>query len=247
MTHHFVSLTVKIPALLRHLRDVKAHALARADEGALIKTAFAETFGEGRWPKPFAVRRRGNDGSYEVLAYTKHSPEDLASIYSPLPSLADAVPLSAIRGYPLVAPKLGTELRFHVTLCPMIRTYGDRKRGVKARERDVYTVETERAVATGSDPRDRMALYRDFLIERVVGAEVMAAQPVGFTLAKVHRGKRDAAHRFAVPSMTFSGILRVTDPAAFLQTITTGIGRQRTYGYGMILLGAAAPKVIGSD
>jgi CRISPR system Cascade subunit CasE len=248
MTYHFVSLTVKIPALLRHLREVKAHALARADEGVLIKTAFAESFGEGNWPKPFVVRRRGHDGSYEILGYSKRSPEELASIYSPIPSLAEAVPLSSIRGYPLTAPAAGTELRFYTTICPMIRGYSCKEKGIRGRERDAYTVETEKAKAKGRDPRERMQVYHDFLSDRMMGVELLSAQPIGFSFTKVLRGKErkhpedDDTHRFAVPSVTFSGILRVTDPADFLQTITTGIGRQRTYGYGMILLGAAAPR-----
>jgi len=130
----------------------------------------------------------------------------------------------------------------------MVRTYSDRSRGIKGRERDIYTIETEKAAAvereTGkkTDPRDRMAVYRDFLVQRMLGADIVMAQPMGFSLAKVHRGKGESVHRFSVPSVTFSGMLRVTDPVSFLQTITTGIGRQRTYGYGMVLLGAAAPR-----
>jgi CRISPR system Cascade subunit CasE len=250
MTHHFVSLVVKVPALLRHLSEVKAHALARADEGTLIKTAFAESFGAGRWPKPFAVRQRGLDGSYEILAYTKHSPEELASIYSPVPSLAAAVPLSSIRGYPLTAPRSGTELRFHITFCPMVRTYSDSgnglHQGIRGRERDSYTIETERASADGRKPLDRMMVYREFLDKRMAGADIVLAHPTGFGLDRIQRGKGRHVHRFAVPSVTFSGVLRVADPEIFLETVTSGIGRQRTYGYGMILLGASAPRVSSS-
>jgi CRISPR system Cascade subunit CasE len=242
MTHHFVSITVKIPALLRHLKDVKAFDLMRADEGALIKTAFAESFGAGRWPKPFCVRRRGNDGSYEILGYTDRSPEELAAIYSPLPSMSEAVLVDSIRGYPLSLPREGTELRFHIALCPMIRTYSDPSKATRGRERDVYTIEVEKAKQKDETPRDRMEVYREFLVQRMLGAEVLSAQPMGFSLAKVLRGKGEGTHRFAVPSVSFSGILRVTDPLAFLSTVTTGIGRQRTYGYGMILLGASAPR-----
>ena len=248
MTHHFVSLTVKIPALLRHLKGVRAYDLMRADEGALIKTAFAETFGAGQWPKPFCVRRRGNDGLYEILGYTKRSPEELVSIYSPLPSMAEAVPVDSIRGYPLNLPREGTELRFHITLCPMVRTYSDPSKAIKGRERDVYTIEVEKAAeeervsGKKTHPRNRMEVYLEFLAQRMLGVDIVVAQPMGFSLDKVLRGKGEATHRFAVPSVSFSGILRVTDPSAFLSTVTTGIGRQRTYGYGMILLGAAAPR-----
>jgi CRISPR system Cascade subunit CasE len=242
--HHFVSLTVRVPALLRYLSDVKAHALSYADEGALIKTAFAETFGAGNWPKPFSVRRRGTGGDYEILAYSQHSPESLASIYRPTPRLAEALPINLVKGYPVTAPITGAEMRFHTTLCPMVRTYSDASRGIKGRERDVYTLETEKATTEGRDPRDRMHVYKDFLVQRIAGAEVLAAQPMGFSLVRIHRGKEDSARRFAVPSVTFSGILRVIDQAAFLDTVVSGIGRQRTYGFGMILLGAAAPKSV---
>lgn len=242
MTIHFVSLTVRVPALLRYLRSVNRSGVERADEGYLIKTAFSEVFGAGQWPKPFAIRHRGPTGDYEILAYSERSPDDLTSIYSPLPGLAAAVPLESITGYPLRMPKTGTELRFHITLCPMVRTYSDLSRGIKGRERDVYTLEQERAEAAGRDPLDRMTVYREYLIPRMAGADVVVAQPVAFSLAQVQRGKGDFLHRFAVPSVAFSGILRVSDPEAFLETVSTGIGRQRTYGHGMILLGASAPK-----
>jgi CRISPR system Cascade subunit CasE len=242
VTHHFLSLTVQIPALLRHLRAVKATRLSHGDEGMLIKTALSETFGAGNWPKPFFVRNRPKSGSYDVLAYSRRSPDDLRSIYMPLPSLAEAVPVDGIMGYPLPAPKAGTELRFHITFCPMVRTYSDRSRGIKGRERDVYTIEVEKNL-NEADRRDRMTVYRDFLVERLVGAEIVSVQPQGFKLETVRRGKDDNDRKFAVPAATFAGTLRVTDPEAFLEIVGTGIGRQRTYGFGMLLLGAAAPKI----
>jgi hypothetical protein len=143
----------------------------------------------------------------------------------------------------------------------MVRTYSDRSRGIKGRERDLYTLEKEKASETeivtgkisvssgcvprvggGVPPQDKMTVYRNFLVQRMLGAEILSAQPMGFSLVKVTRGKADGVHRFSVPAATFSGALRVADPEVFLRTITTGIGRQRTYGLGMVLLGAAAPR-----
>lgn len=240
--HHFVSLTVRVPSLLRYLSGVKMASLSYADEGALIKTAFAESFGGGEWPKPFAVRRRGGDGNYEILAYSRHSADALTSIYRPVPALADAIPVDRIMGYPLIAPAEGTALKFHTTFCPMVRTHSDKAKGSKGRERDVYTLEIEKAKEQERPSEDRMVVYRRFLDDRMKGARIIAAQPVGYSLTQVQRKTTDGTHRFAVPSITFSGFLTVTDPPKFLETIIGGIGRQRTYGFGMILLGAAAPK-----
>jgi CRISPR system Cascade subunit CasE len=241
MTHHFLSLTVQIPSLLRHLRQVKATRLGHGDEGMLIKTALSETFGAGNWPKPFFVRSRPQSGSYDVLAYSSRSPDELKSIYMPLPSLADAVPLDGIKGYQLTSPAAGTELRFHITFCPMVRTYSDKSKGIKGRERDVYIQEIEQN-RNEADRRDRMTVYRDYLAERLSGVKLLSIQPLGFKMEPIRRGKGEQEHRFTVPTATFAGMLRVTDPAAFLETVVTGIGRQRTYGFGMLLLGAAAPK-----
>ena len=46
-----------------------------------------------------------------------------------------------------------------------------------------------------------------------------------------------------VPDAVLEGIFKVTDPAAFEQTLTQGIGRQRAYGRGYIRLEAMRPSL----
>jgi hypothetical protein len=239
---HFISLTVRVPHLLRYLKNAGAAKVSYSDEGSLIKTALSESFGGHQWPKPFFVRVRKPNGDYEVLAYSRSSAEKLASAYSPLPGLSDALPIDSLFGYPLREPAPGTELKFYLEMCPMIRVNRISEKGTRKQERDLFGLEVERARQEGRVPEDRMAVYNKFLVDRMKGAEVITTHPVGFRIARVDRKTRDGSHSFGVPAVSLSGILRVTNPKVFLDTVSVGIGRQRTYGMGMILLGAAAPK-----
>lgn len=62
------------------------------------------------------------------------------------------------------------------------------------------------------------------------GFAVIQAQVVGYKENKIRK------HRFTVKSVTFEGILQVTDTKKFKQALVQGIGREKAYGCGMITI-----------
>lgn len=62
------------------------------------------------------------------------------------------------------------------------------------------------------------------------GFKVIQAQVVGYKENRIRK------HGFTVKSVTFEGILQVTDAKKFKQALTEGIGREKAYGCGMITI-----------
>ena len=250
MTLHFVQFSVSLPAVIRHLKVTgRQNLLRNSDEGLLLKAALNEAFGQkdadGQqiWPKPFQIVRRLNDGTATAVAYSPLSAEGLKQAWQPMPSLAPAFDLKELFGYEMTEIPAGTKQRFSICFCPMVSTYGDRAKGIKPIQLDAYRLEHLRAEREGLEPRVRGEVYLDYVrsrLEPAVGLE--SVYMGGFTLAKVAREKPGTKGDMTieVPIATVHGQLQVTDPAAFHNLLRTGIGKRRTYGLGMILLGASA-------
>ena len=62
------------------------------------------------------------------------------------------------------------------------------------------------------------------------GFTIIQAQVVGYKENKIRK------HRFTVKSVTFEGILQVTDIEKFKQALKQGIGREKAYGCGMVTI-----------
>lgn len=58
-----------------------------------------------------------------------------------------------------------------------------------------------------------------------------------FRLATVTRRRHDrSVRRFARPDAEFAGVLAIEDGATFSRALARGLGRHRSFGFGMILL-----------
>ncbi len=83
--------------------------------------------------------------------------------------------------------------------------------------------------------RDRPAVYRDWLAARLEGAARLdheRTEMVAFERSRVSRGRASLEG----PDATFHGELVVIDPAAFHTLLARGVGRHRSFGFGMLLL-----------
>ena len=105
-------------------------------------------------------------------------------------------------------------------------------------EQDAFLVAVER----GETNIEREGVYTRYLAERLPGATVEQAKLTRFQLLKMtrpHRGASAPASGLAqrvIPDAVLEGILAVTDPAIFKQTLMQGVGRQRAYGRGYVRL-----------
>ena len=82
--------------------------------------------------------------------------------------------------------------------------------------------------------RSRQDQGKDLPLKGGANLDTESVTLVSFQRTRAHR----KLHRRHIegPDAVMRGILTVTDPDAFAETLAHGIGRHRAYGYGMLLL-----------
>jgi CRISPR associated protein len=89
---------------------------------------------------------------------------------------------------------------------------------------------------------EREGVYTRYLIECLKGASVEHAKLTRFRLEQMSRPHRGASAppsgvaQRVVPDAVLEGVLTVADPTVFIQTLMSGVGRQRAFGRGYVRL-----------
>jgi hypothetical protein len=221
--------------VLAAARAVALSHTARHDADMLLKTTLTEALG-GAVVRPWSLHRQlGSVAS--ILGYSGIPIGEIENrLETSLPSVRGAV--KAIHGHMLPELKSGQEFRFSVRLCPTIRVTPSKDRSHAHGEQDAFLV----AVQRGETNIEREGVYTRYLAERLSGASIEQAKLTRFKLLKMtrpHRGVSAPESGLAqrvTPDAVLKGILTVTDPAVFAQTLLQGVGRQRAYGRGYIRL-----------
>ena len=208
------------------------------DEGYAMHCFLAGVFGELA-PQPFRViipRRKGNRRGV-LYGYGRADAEALRGVAAQFadPLQARVMPGSSLDGKPMPTMwKAGTRLGFEVLTRPTVRrARGNRNPGGEV---DAFQREAER-YPPGAMPRSREAVYRDWLseqFERHGGAELESASLASFQRTRSIRALRRKP--FEGPTALLRGTLTVTDSDGFTRLLGRGVGRHRSYGYGMLLL-----------
>ena len=97
---------------------------------------------------------------------------------------------------------------------------------------------------------DRQAVYREWTLTALARAGGATPVPDSIVLRAVRRsrlhtgdnvgrGRRGGAAPVEGPDVVVDGLLEVANPAAFCALLARGIGRHRSFGFGMILLAPA--------
>ncbi len=146
----------------------------------------------------------------------------------------------------------GRRLGFDVRIRPIVRLERDTSRippdvqrsfregGLRpGKECDAFLYEAIRHTEKGGMTRTREQVYAEWLsarFEQKGGAtlELDSVNLVSFQRTRAHRKLR--ARHTEGPDAVMRGVLTVTDPEAFASTLAQGIGRHRSYGFGMLLL-----------
>jgi CRISPR system Cascade subunit CasE len=153
-----------------------------------------------------------------------------------LPSIRMAI--KAVYGHALPALTAGQKFRFSVRLCPMKRITPSKDKSHAHGEIDAFLV----AVRRGEKNIDREGVYTRYLIERLKGSTVERAKLTRFRLEQMSRPHRGASRppsgvaQRVVPDAVLEGVLKVSDPELFMQTLMSGVGRQRAFGRGYVRL-----------
>ena len=204
-----------------------------------------ESFGELA-PRPFRVMtpRGGQRGClYGYGGADADALRDAAATFA-CPIQASVIPAATLQSKPMPSEwqtdkRLGFEVRIRPTR-RLTRPIGDTGKCHVA-ERDAFLMQ---ALDETTETRSREAVYQDWLSERLVrcgGATLESATLQSFQRTRAVRKQR--ARYSEGPDALMRGNLVVTDGDAFADLLSTGVGRHRAYGYGMLLLRPPASPV----
>ncbi len=223
------------------------------DLGYLAHCALEELFGPELAPKPFSLPTptAGAGGGHgrviPVLGYTTATADALrehAQTFAD-PGVHALCLWSELADKPMPARfEAGKRLGFTARVCPVVRRSKTGEHQEKSgAEIDAFLSACRRVAPDVEVSRE--GVYVDWLrmeFERRGGATLDAARMVRFerqVLAR--RGAPDAkgqrtAHRTERPDAQMEGTLTVTDAALFDAMLRRGLGRHRSFGFGMMLL-----------
>jgi CRISPR system Cascade subunit CasE len=254
VTLHLVQILPDSAALVRFAHGA---GLPQDDPGYLWHRALRDAFGPSA-PQPYRSLDSGGQ-PVRLLGYGMAGEDQLREALTlAAPDLSRVFPPDRIRSKELPLPfAAGRRLAFETRVCPIVRTRSSD--GTRQRELDAFV---HHALGMEHEPRpDRESVYRVWLADRLAaaGCRLVAARMTSFCLGPLVRrrhvppaapvpaedgparrllamDRRTAARR---PEVVFDGVLEVTDSDVFTRLLSTGIGRHRAFGFGMLLLRSA--------
>jgi len=238
MTLHLLELPVSLREIHRWTAQRGIAGQNRIDEGKALHHLLSEVFGPAvAQPFRLLVAPRASRGT--LYAYADQSAETLVRSASAIlgPSEATVLPLTKLKSCPRPQEtwKRGMILGFDLKVRPVIRLSStiDGSSGIitKGSEIDAFLAQTLR----DGETHDREAVYRDWLTKRMEGAaeiDQKATHLVAFQRRKIFRGRR----WIEGPDAVFHGTITIRDTNRFHTLLSKGVGRHRSYGYGMLLL-----------
>ena len=208
------------------------------DEGYAMHCLLAETFGETA-PKPFRlITPRGRGIQRGVLyGYARVNAEHLADSAAIFADPLQALVLPRESIHTKVMPtdwKLGSRLGFEVLVRPVIRQ--TRNADNPGAERDAFQREAEQ-LPKGGKPPSREEVYTRWLsdqLDRHGRAQLVECRLRSFQRVRVVRQMHGPS--VEGPNAVLQGMLTIGDPKRFTTLLSKGVGRHRSYGYGMLLL-----------
>jgi len=240
---NLIRLPVNMPELNRF---AESRALVRRgvlDEGLMLHHILSETFGPGTL-QPFRLMVAHGQRRATLYAYTGQDADVLQKTAEVVatPDILTVLDISALAAKPL--PKqaftTGKRLGFDIKLRPVVRLHKESKEARAGAERDAFQLEAscdhpDSRGAMAKSGRTRAVVYMDWLTARLGKAATLERETTRLTSFQRVRALR-GGKIIEGPEAILHGTLRIDDPAAFSDMIRKGIGRHRSYGYGMVLL-----------
>jgi CRISPR system Cascade subunit CasE len=220
------------------------------DHGYLVHSLLGEAFGPGTI-KPFRALVEGRHAERpEVLGYAKKSgAELLEALELAAPEIEAAIDVEslAVKTFPTTWTT-GRRLRFELLATPTVRlasartvpaaTAGQSERHLPAgSEVDAWI----HAALVARNPKTDITRSEAYLawLERSLAPGALLEQAEIRAFRRERFGRRDSSRNLKAvegPLVLFSGTLAVDAPEEFAKLIARGIGRQRAFGLGMLLL-----------
>jgi CRISPR system Cascade subunit CasE len=229
--------------------------LAQTDTGYLVHCAVGELFGDDA-PQPFSIENGAQNGrQVRVLGYTTADDETLQANaqLDASPTVYDICEWDRLAAKPM--PETfpdGITLQFELRACPVVRKAsagkgvnqnGDERTWEEGDELDAFLAEAW--TRPEEDDLSREQVYREWLARQFeirggadVDSDAIAMQR--FSIERMTRrvpkkgnGERKA-ETIKRPDVTLTGTLQVTDGDAFVDLLRSGLGRHKSFGYGML-------------
>lgn len=240
MTLHLVELPLSLRKL--HLWAGGRKLGGGFDEGVALHHLLGETFGPAALqPFRLMVAPRAHVGT--LYAYSAADADSLRQIALPAlnPANAAVIDLERLRSLPRPSSAWteGQRLGFDLRLRPVVRLASDLsgadESGVPVSFRKGAEIDAFLAATLRDRQTTREGAYLDWLAARL--APVAVLEQAGSRLASFQRSRvQRNGRRIEGPDAVVHGTLTVTNPAAFADLLARGVGRHRSYGYGMLLL-----------
>ena len=223
--------------------------LSQTDTGYLTHCALGELFGDDA-PKPFSIESAGSNGeNVRVLGYTTANADTLQTN-----AQLDASPTVykicdwgelAAKPMPETFPE-GMTLQFELRACPVVRKAsagegvnqnGETRTWNEGDELDAFLAEAW--TRPEDDDLSREQVYRNWLARQFGirgGATLKSAGMTRFSIERMTRrnGPDRTPDTIKRPDVTLTGTLQVTDGDAFVDLLRSGLGRHKSFGYGMM-------------
>ena len=225
--------------------------LRKVDTNYLVHCALGELF-QDQAPKPYSIENDGAPGrQVRVLGYAPVGSKELQELARAFasPTVYEMATWErlASKDMPTTFPE-GMRLGFELRACPVIRKSsagtgtnktGDTVYWNAGQELDAFLARQW----TTDESLDRESVYVDWLERQLTtrgGADLLDAGVDRFSIERmVRRTQEDAngdrtAQTVKRPDVTLSGTLTVTDGPAFTRLLRSGIGRHKSFGFGML-------------
>lgn len=240
MSLHLVELPLSLRTL--HLWAGGRKLGAGFDEGVALHHLLGETFGPAALqPFRLMVAPRAQVGT--LYAYSAADADSLRQIAltALTPAHAAVINLDRLRSLPRPASAwtAGQRVGFDLRLRPVVRLASDLSgaddSGAPVSFRKGAEVDAFLAAVLRDRQATREGAYLDWLAARL--APAAALEPATSRLASFQRSRvQRNGRRIEGPDAVVHGTLTVIDSAAFADLLVRGVGRHRSYGYGMLLL-----------
>lgn len=222
----------------------------QVSDNYLVHCAFSELF-QHQAPTVFCIenshKTQENLGNttgrlLRILCYSSIDAEALKLLAQGFasPALYEIIKWdrASCKPMPLEYPS-GLRFRYELRTPPVIRKASEGIRWHKGQELDVFL---SRVWETNNSAVkiNREVVYKEWLhdlFERNKGASLETVQILRFSLERMSRRNHELARKLRViqrPDVTFTGILKVEDSEAFKMILSSGVGRHKSFGYGML-------------
>lgn len=223
--------------------------LRQTSNSYLVHSALSELF-QKQAPSPFCLEEdhqymaayKNAERHLPVLGYSTVDKEMLQEIAKGFasPSVYHIIDWGRLLSKPMPVeyPK-GMKLGFELRACPVVRKASDGNKWKKGQEIDaflsrVWEVDDENV------PLEREEIYNDWLrqiLEKQSGAKLLSSHVKRFSLERMSRRTHEENRMTRIikrPDVVFSGTIEVQNSDAFKQLLMDGIGRHKSFGFGML-------------